>query len=191
MMERPTVVFDAAAIEKRVAELGAEITKAYAGQRVCIVGLMTSGLVFTADLMRNVELDLDCHVLRVTAVPDKDDGSLRTDIVYSGHIPYEHQNVIVICDVIDTGITLNFLMEHIRGRRPKSLRICTLLDKPDQRKIELRPDWVAFSLKEPLPGRGFLVGYGLDHEGHYRGLPYLGTISRSSAPEGLAAVSKR
>lgn len=190
-MIQPLAVFDETTIRTRVASLGAEITSAYGQEPLCVVGLMTSALVFTADLIRCLDLDLDCHVLRVTSVPDQESGDLRTDIVYAGHIPYEDQNVLVVCDVIDTGITLNFLMEHIRGRRPRSLRICTLLDKPEQRKIELKPDWVAFSLKEPL-STGFLVGYGLDHEGHYRGLRHLASIPRPvGEADPAAAVSKR
>ena len=105
-------------------------------------------------------------------------GSLRTDIVYSAEIPYEGRDILLLDDIVDTGITLNFLLDHIRERSPRSLKVCALIDKPGDRKIDVHPDWAAFTLEEPLPTTASSSGYGLDYAERYRGLPYIGTIPR-------------
>jgi len=177
--EKPSMLFAEDQIEKRVAEIGAEIAQTFAGTEICVVGLMKSCMVFMADLIRSVPLDMTCHFLRASSL--RDQGAVRTDIVYSTEIPYEERDILLLDDIIDTGITLNFLVDHIRERSPRSLKVCTLIDKPGERKIDIHPDWAAFTLKEPVDR--FIVGYGLDYGEHYRGLPYLGTITRPG-PQG-------
>lgn len=180
MMPKPAVLFDERQVRERVAALGAEITKEFAGKEICVVGLMKSCLVFMADLIRVVPLDMTCHFLRASSFREQGEGSVRTDIVYSTEIPYEGRDILLVDDIVDTGITLNFLLDHIREHAPKSLRVVALIDKPGVRKIDVHPDWAAFTLEEPM--EGFLVGYGLDHAEHYRGLPYIGTIPRPDPP---------
>jgi hypoxanthine phosphoribosyltransferase len=175
--EKPSMLFAEDQIEKRVAEIGAEIAQTFAGTEICVVGLMKSCMVFMADLIRSVPLDMTCHFLRASSL--RDQGAVRTDIVYSTEIPYEERDILLLDDIIDTGITLNFLVDHIRERSPRSLKVCALIDKPGERKIDIHPDWAAFTLKEPVDR--FIVGYGLDYGEHYRGLPYLGTIARPGA----------
>jgi hypoxanthine phosphoribosyltransferase len=174
---RPDVLFSEAEIARRVADLGREIGEAFAGGELCVVGLMKGCLIFMADLVRAIPLDLTCHFLEASSLRDQGAGAVRTEIVYSTEIPYDGRNILLLDDIIDTGITLNFLLDHIRERRPRSLKVCTLIDKPGDRKIDANPDWAAFTVKEPLEGR-FIVGYGLDYAEGYRGLPYLGTIPR-------------
>jgi hypoxanthine phosphoribosyltransferase len=189
MSPAPKVVFDEATITERVESLGADISSAYPGGRLGVVSLVSGALVFTADLVRAIDLDVDLHVLRVSSAPEQPHGPMRTDIMYAGHIPYEGREILVVCDLISTGVTLTFLVEHIRGRNPRSVRICTLLDRPDERKIDLRPDWAAFSLKEGV--HGFMVGYGLGHDGRYCGLRYLAEIPHPPrATDRQKAVSK-
>jgi len=134
---------------------------------------MKSCLVFMADMMRAIPNEMSCHFLRASSLKEGA-GSLRTDIVYSTDIPYEGRQILLLDDIIDTGITLSFLLNHIQEQKPRSLKVCALIDKPSERKIDVQPDWAAFTIKEPQPW--FIVGYGLDHEERYRGLPYLGTI---------------
>jgi hypoxanthine phosphoribosyltransferase len=173
--EKPAVLFAETDIQRRVRELGTEIAREFAGRSPCVVGLMKGCLVFMADLIRVIPLDLSCHFLRVRSVRE-DGAAAKTDIVYSTEVPYEGQDILLLDDIIDTGITLKFLLDHIQERRPRALRVCALIDKPGERKIDVHPHWAAFTIKEPL--KGFLVGYGLDHDEHYRGLPYIGTIPR-------------
>ena len=179
---KPEVLFTPDEIARRVAGLGAEVSRAFAGREVRVVGLMKSCLVFMADLIRHVPLDVTCHFLGSYALRDGGPGPARTDIVYSTEIPYEGQDILLLDDIIDTGITLNYLLDHIRERNPRSVKVCVLIDKPGDRKVDVRPDWAAFTLGEPLKDGRFIVGYGLDHLEHYRGLPYLGTIPRPASP---------
>jgi hypoxanthine phosphoribosyltransferase len=177
-----SVLFDEQAITARVRELGREITAAFAPQPVTVVAMMKGCIVFAADLIRALNVDLTCHFLRSSLLREQGMGAERTDIVYATDIPYEGRDILLLESVLDTGITLNFLLDHIREHQPRSLKVCALVDKPSERKIEVRPDWAAFTLNEPLPDGRFIVGYGLDHAEHYRGLPYMGTIPRPAPP---------
>jgi hypoxanthine phosphoribosyltransferase len=181
MRETPTVLFTEEEIAARIDVIGAEVAREFAGRELCVVGLMKSCMVFLADIVRAVPLDMTCHFLRVTSIREEGVNSTRTDIVYSTEIPYEGRHILLLDDIIDTGITLNFLLDHIRERQPQSLKVCALIDKPGDRKIDVQVDWAAFTLKEPMAER-FIVGYGLDHGEHYRGLPYIGTIPRPGPP---------
>lgn len=169
--EKPEVLFSEAQIRTRVAEIGAEIAGAYGGQELCVVGLMKNCLLFMADLIRVIPLPMTCHMVRATQ-----GGAGGTEIVYSAEVPYEGQHILLLDDIVDTGITLSYLIDHIREHNPKSLRVCALIDKARDRKVDLKPDWVVFSLTEPIDR--FLVGYGLDYAEHYRELPYIGTLQR-------------
>jgi hypoxanthine phosphoribosyltransferase len=102
-------------------------------------------------------------------------------------IEYAGRNILLLDDIVDTGVTLSYVLSHIKEHRPKSLRVCALIDKPRERKVDLVPDFALFRLEE-LPEGRFLVGYGLDFEEAYRGLPYIGTIPRpsGSGPEGVS-----
>jgi hypoxanthine phosphoribosyltransferase len=180
MTGKPAVLFSEEQIRERVAEVSAEIAHAFEGREICVVGLMKNCLVFMADVIRAIPLETTCHFLQHSSMREEGGGHARTDIVYSAEIPYEGQHILLLDDVIDTGITLNFLLDHIRERKPAGLKVLTLIDKPGERKIDVHPDWACFTLKEPLTQ--FLVGYGLDFAEKYRGLPYLGTIPRPAAP---------
>jgi hypoxanthine phosphoribosyltransferase len=190
MREKPEVLFTQQQIAQRIAELGAEVAGAFAGRDICVIGRMKSCLVFMADLIRQVPLEMSCHFLRVTASrEDSPEKGTRTEIIYAAEIPYEGRDILLLDDVIDTGITLHYLLDHIREHKPRSLKVCALIDKPGQRKIEVHPDWAAFTLREPAtPGR-FIVGYGLDYGESYRGLPYIGTIPWPAAPAGERKIA--
>lgn len=179
-LPRPVVLFNEEEIARRVAEVGAEIGRAYEGRAICVVGLMKGCLVFMADLIRAIPLDLSIDFVRVSSLHEAGAGK-RTEIVYST-VPYEGKDVLLLQDIIDTGITLNFLLDHIQEHKPRSLKVCALVDRPTDRKIDLHPDWALFTLQAPREDR-FVVGYGLDFGENYRGLPYLGVIPR---PPGAA-----
>jgi hypoxanthine phosphoribosyltransferase len=147
-----------------------------------VIGVMKSCLVFMADLIRAMPVEVSCHFLRVTSLREEGPGALRTDIVYSTETPYEGRDILLLDDIVDTGITLSFLLDHIRERKPQSLKVCCLIDKRGERKVDVHPDWAAFTLQEPYDR--FIVGYGLDYAENYRGLPYLGTIPFPGPPAG-------
>jgi len=176
----PKVLFTEEQIRSRVRLLGLEVASAFEGRDLCVVGLMKSCLVFMADLIRAIPADLTCHILRASTLTDAVGNPARTDIVYSSAISYEDRDILLLDDIVDTGITLNFLLDHIREYGPRTLRVCALINKPRERKIDVHPDWSAFTLEDA--GSGFLVGYGLDHDEKFRGLPYIGTIPRPAPP---------
>jgi hypoxanthine phosphoribosyltransferase len=178
------VLFDQRRIAERVAELGRQVSDAFQGREVTVVAMMKGCLMFTADLIRTLDLDLTCHFLRSSSLRDQGAKARRTDIVFSTDVPYEGRDILLLESVVDTGITLNFLLDHIREHQPRMLRVCALVDKPTERKIDVHLDWAAFRLEEPVPDGRFIVGYGLDYAEQYRGLPYLGTIPRPAAAAG-------
>jgi hypoxanthine phosphoribosyltransferase len=187
MTQKPPVLFSEETIAARVKGVGAEITRRLEGQPVAVIGLIKGCMIFMADLVRAVPLDLTCHYMRVTALREEGgDGPVRTDIVYSTETTFEGRHILLLDDVVDTGVTLNFLVDHIRERRPASLSVCALVDKPGDRKVDVAIDWALFCVEEPMPDR-FLVGYGLDAGERYRGLPYIGTIPRPTPAGGERA----
>ena len=177
MRDEVSVLFSEEQIARRVAELGEEITRAFRGREVCVLGLMKGSLVFMADLIRRIPLDLTVHLVRVTSQREQAAGRVLTEIVYSTSVPLEGKVVLLVHDIVDTGITLSYLLAHIHEHGPESLRVCALVDKPEARKIDVHPDWTAFPVHEPMADR-FLVGYGLDWMERFRGLPFIGTIPR-------------
>jgi hypoxanthine phosphoribosyltransferase len=179
LRETAAVLFRPEEIARRISEVGAEIGRAFEGREICVVGLMKSCLVFMADLIRAIPSDLTMHLVRVSSMREEGLGTARTEIIYSTTIPYAGRDILLLDDIVDTGITLNFLLDHIQEHRPRSLKVCALIDKPGARKIGVNPDWSVFTLPEPRDDR-FVVGYGLDYEENYRGLPYIGTIPRPS-----------
>jgi hypoxanthine phosphoribosyltransferase len=178
---RPAVLFSEDEIARRVEAVGAKIGELCAGREVHVVVLLKSCLVFMADLIRAIPGDLSVHLLRVEAQDEAGAQPPRTEFIYSMPIDYTGKDILLLDDIVDTGVTLSYVLGHIREHKPKSLRVCALIDKPQERKVDVRPDFSLFSLDGPLEDR-FLVGYGLDFEESYRGLPYIGTIPRPSAP---------
>jgi hypoxanthine phosphoribosyltransferase len=180
MKDEVTVLYPADQIATRVAELGRDIGQALAGREISVLGLMKGSLVFMADLIRHLPLDLTVHLVRVTSTREQAAGRVMTEIVYATAVPLEGKDVLLLDDIVDTGITLSYLLGHIHEHAPRSVRVCALVDKPEARKIGVHPDWSAFTLREPMADR-FLVGYGLDWMERFRGLPYVGTILRPHA----------
>jgi hypoxanthine phosphoribosyltransferase len=179
MRDQVTVLFTEEQIAQRVAELGDEITRSSGSREICVLGLMKGSLVFMSDLIRRIPLDLTVHLVRVTSQREQAAGRFLTEIVYSTSVPLEGKDVLLVDDIVGTGITLSYLLAHIHEHSPASLRVCALVDKPEARKIDVHPDWTAFPVHEPMADR-FLVGYGLDWMERFRGLPFIGTIPRPS-----------
>lgn len=178
MRDEVAVLYSETEIARRVSELGAEIAGSFAPREIAVLGLMKGSIVFMADLVRRIPLDLSMHLVRVTSHHEATATRVMTEIAYTTAVPLQGRDVLVVTDIVDTGITLSYLLGHIHELAPRSLRVVSLVDKPYARKIDLHPDWSAFTVPEPLPGR-FLVGYGLDWMERYRGLPFIGTIART------------
>lgn len=160
-------------IKTRVKELGKQITKDYAGKSLVIVGVLKGSTIFLADLIRCI--DLPCVIDFVTVKSyegTESKGKIQTFIDLREDI--KGKDVLIVEDIADTGLTLNFLTEVLKSRSPKSLQICTLLDKPSRRKVKVRPRYVGFKIPNL-----FVVGYGLDYNELYRNLCYIGIFKQS------------
>ena len=120
LMQKPEALFTEEQIRARVQAMGAEIGAAFEGRELAVIGLMKSCLVFMADIIRAIPNDLTCHLLRVDSVREEGKGTSRTEIVYSATIPYEGRDILLLDDIVDTGITLNFLLDHIKEKKPRS-----------------------------------------------------------------------
>lgn len=160
-----------AEIAERIRQLGREITEAYAGQEISVLGILKGAFVFLADLTRQIRLPMEVGF--VESVASRRSDSL-TEIVFSTSLRFsssfrvEGMHLLLVEDILDTGVTLAYLCEQIQLYGPRSLRVCTLLDKPHRRKVDFKPDFVGFQ----APDR-HVVGYGLDYQGKYRNLPFL------------------
>lgn len=177
----PTPLFTAEEIAARVNAIGRQIGATFAGEDLVIVCLLKNSLVFMADLMRAIPIPFRSYTLRVVHVSETPGGPAALQVLYGSVVPVEGQHVLVVDDVVDTGVTLAYVRDHLVSRQPKSLRIAVLLDRTATRKIQLIPEWSAFRLEADHDDR-FLVGYGLDHADYYRGLPYVGVLQGSIAP---------
>ncbi|PYN18637.1 MAG: hypoxanthine phosphoribosyltransferase [Candidatus Rokuibacteriota bacterium] len=158
-------------IAERVKALGREITQDYAGQELSVLGVLKGAFIFLADLTRHIRLPMEIGF--VESVASRRSDSL-TEIVFSTSLRFsssfriEGTHLLIVEDILDTGVTLAYLCEQIQLYQPRSLKVCTLLDKPHRRKVDFRPDYVGFQ----VPDR-WVVGYGLDSQGMYRNLPFL------------------
>jgi hypoxanthine phosphoribosyltransferase len=161
-------------IQARVAELGGQLNADYAGLDPVLISVLKGSIVFLADLVRNMELPLSIDIMEVSSYGAATETSGQVRILKDLSNPIEGRHVIVVEDIIDTGLTLNYLLRYLREKGPASLRICCLLDKPARRLTEIPIDYVGFT----IPDR-FVVGYGLDYGERYRNLPYVGVLRPS------------
>jgi hypoxanthine phosphoribosyltransferase len=166
------VLVDEAAIQAKVAELGSRISADYAGRQLTLVSVLKGSLPFMADLMRALAIPVRIDLMEVSSYggsATESSGLVRILKDLSSSI--EGQDVLIVEDIIDTGLTLNYLLRYLRGKNPASLRICTLLDKPARRLVDIPVDYVGFT----IPDR-FVVGYGLDYGEFYRNLRFVGVL---------------
>lgn len=176
----PPPLFTAEDIAGRVAAIGQQIASTYAGEELVIVGLLKNSLVFMADLMRAIPVPFRSYTLRVVHVSETRGGPTAVQVLYGTAVPVEGQHVLIVDDVVDTGVTLAYVRDHLAARGPKSLRIAVLVDRTAPRKTQLIPEWSAFRIETDDDTR-FLVGYGLDQSDYYRGLPYVGVLAPGGA----------
>ena len=160
------------AISSRVAELGRQITVDYAGRMLTLVSVLKGSLPFMADLMRQIQLPLRIDLMEVSSyggTATESSGLVRIMKDLSASIADE--DVLLVEDIIDTGLTLNYLLRYLRGKNPATLRICTLLDKPARRLVDIPVDYRGFEIPDQ-----FVVGYGLDYSERYRNLKFVGVL---------------
>ena len=171
-MENLKVLITEAELQKRISELAEQITKDYNGQDVTFICILKGSVFFTVELAKNIEGDVKLEFIRVSSYGEgtESTGEIKMKLDLKDSI--QGKDVIIIEDIIDTGRTLSYLIEYLKMKKPNSVRLCALLDKPERRvKKEVKVDYTGFQIPDK-----FVVGYGLDWDEKYRNLPYIGYI---------------
>jgi hypoxanthine phosphoribosyltransferase len=168
------ILVDEATIQKRVIELGTAISEAYAGQDLVLVSVLKGSIIFMADLARAITVPHEIDFMATSSYGAATSSSGVVRILKDLNVSIQNRNILVVEDIIDSGHTLSYLLRLLNERQPASLRIVTLLDKPDRRAVPIDVDWVGFSIPNE-----FVVGYGLDYNELYRNLPYIGVLKPS------------
>jgi hypoxanthine phosphoribosyltransferase len=174
------VLVEREALSSRIAELGAEISVDYAGRDLLLIGVLKGAVFFMADLMRKLTIPCEVDFMAISSYGTSTDSSGVVRILKDLDINIEGRHVLVVEDIIDSGLTLSYLMRNLESREPATLEVCALLTKPDRREIEVPVRYVGFE----IPNR-FVIGYGLDFGERYRNLPYVAVLSDDALPEGL------
>jgi hypoxanthine phosphoribosyltransferase len=163
------ILLSAELIESKVAQLGEKISRDYQGKDLLLVCILKGALVFMADLMRHITIPVCIDTMAVTSYGASTVSSGVVRIVKDLDAAVEGKHVLIVEDIVDSGLTLSYLASYLKNRRPASVRICTLLDKPDRRQAPVVPDYNGFVIPDK-----FVVGYGLDYRERYRNLPFVG-----------------
>jgi len=165
------LLFDEVALAERIRELGQEITKDFAGKNPILIAVLKGSFMFMADLVRAIDMPCQLEFLGVSSYGDQTTSTGAVKITRDLEVDIEGRDVIIVEDILDSGLTLSYLKGYLQGRKPASIAICTLLDKPERRKAEVFPDYTGFQIPD-----AFVVGYGLDFAEKYRNLPYIGIL---------------
>lgn len=162
------------AIEKRIRELGAKITADYEGKDLLMICLLKGAYTFFADLVRNIQLPVMVDFMMVSSYGDRSASSGSISIIQDLCSSIEGKDVLLVEDIIDSGLTLEYIYETLQAKRPNSLKLCVLLDKAERRKHEVPMEYIGFT----VPNK-FIIGYGLDYQDKYRNLPYIAILDKS------------
>ena len=173
------ILIDAESLSARIAELGAEVSADYEGRDLLLIGVLKGAVFFMADLMRQLTVPCEVDFMAISSYGAATDSSGVVRILKDLDINIEGRHVIVVEDIIDSGLTLSYLMRNLESREPASLEICALLTKPGRREIDVPVRYVGFE----IPNR-FVIGYGLDFAERYRNLPYVAVLADELIPEG-------
>jgi hypoxanthine phosphoribosyltransferase len=168
-----TILLDENVLANRIHELGEEISKDFAGEEVMLIGILKGASVFLSDLIRQISLPAYIDYMVVSSYGNSAETSGVVRIIKDLEDNIEGKNIIIVEDIIDTGLTLAYLRQNLLSRHPKSLKICTLLDKPARREKEINIDYKGFEVPDE-----FIIGYGIDYAEKYRNLPFVGILKR-------------
>jgi hypoxanthine phosphoribosyltransferase len=163
-------------LEHRVRELAAEISRDYAGGDLLLIGVLKGAVFFLSDLMRHLEVDCEVDFMAVSSYGSSTDSSGIVRILKDLDAPIEGRDVLIVEDIVDSGLTLSYLFRMLRARNPKTLEVCALLTKPERSEVDLPIRYVGFE----IPNR-FAIGYGLDHAERFRNLPYVAVLEGENA----------
>jgi len=166
-----SVLFGEEEIQARIQEIGAEIAAHYRDKNPILLAVLKGSFIFMADLVRAMDMPCQIEFLGVSSYGNKSETTGAVRITRDLECDIEGRHVIVVEDILDSGLTLSYLLGYLQNRRPKPMEICTLLDKPERRRVEVTPKYKGFTIPD-----AFVVGYGLDFAERYRNLPYIGVL---------------
>lgn len=171
MAEKIKVLLSEEEVDAKIQQIGEQISKDYAGKQVHLVCVLKGGSFFMCELAKRISVPVSLDFMSVSSYGSETKSSGVVRIVKDLDEPLKGKNVIVIEDIVDSGRTLSYLLDMLKDRGPESLRLCTLLDKPDRRVVDVNVDYTGFRIPDE-----FVVGYGLDYDQKYRNLPYIGIV---------------
>lgn len=171
MAEKIRVLLTEEEVDKKIQEIGEQISKDYAGEQVHLVCVLRGGAFFMCELAKRITIPVSLDFMSVSSYGGDTKSSGVVKIVKDLDDSLAGKNVIVVEDIVDSGRTLSYLLEMLNDRGPKSMKLCTLLDKPDRRVVDVNVDYTGFQIPDE-----FVVGYGLDYDQKYRNLPYIGIV---------------
>ena len=170
MLENLPVLISEEEVQAKIAEVAAQIDKDYAGEDVVVISILKGAVFFTVDLVKKMKTPIELEMVQISSYQGTEStGKINFKKDLDGSI--EGRDVLIVEDIIDTGRTLKYLKEYLENKKANSVKICTLLNKPERREVEVNVDYIGFD----IPNK-FVLGYGLDYEGYYRNLPYIGYI---------------
>lgn len=158
-------------LKQRIADMGRQISQDYAGKEILMIGVLRGAVIFMADLARAIDIPVAIDFMAVSSYGAGTSSSGVVRILKDLDETVEGKHILVVEDIIDSGLTLNYLLDNIKSRKPASLRMCTLLNKPERRKVNVHIDYNGFTIPDH-----FVVGYGLDYAEKYRNLPFIGVL---------------
>jgi hypoxanthine phosphoribosyltransferase len=172
------ILIEADALSERVVELGEEISRDYAGRDLLLVGVLKGAVFFMADLMRELTVPCEIDFMAISSYGAGTDSSGVVRILKDLDTNISGRDVLVVEDIIDSGLTLSYLMRNLKARKPASIEVCTLLTKPARREVDVPVRYVGFEIENR-----FVIGYGLDFDQRYRNLPYVGVLDPALIPD--------
>lgn len=167
------VFFTEEMIRNRVKELGAQLSEDYKGKKPLLIGVLKGSFIFLADLARHMDTICDIEFIAVSSYGAGTESSGKVKISKALDADIENRHLIIVEDILDTGLTLEYLRKYLMSLKPASVKICAFLDKPSRRKVAISADYVGYECVD-----AFYVGYGLDYAGHYRNLPFIGSLKK-------------
>jgi hypoxanthine phosphoribosyltransferase len=177
-----TILFSSSQIERRVRQLGKAISRDYAGKSPLLVGVLKGVVCFMSDLMRNIALPVSVDFMAISYYGTEGMGSVK--IVKDLDRSIAGLDVVMVEDIVDTGMTLNYVLHYLADRKPASLEVCTLLDKRVRRLVDVPLKYVGFEVPDE-----FVVGYGLDYNGEFRNLPFIGVVSPAKREQSTSSAT--
>ncbi len=166
--KKKEILFSRDDIQKRVRELGLQLTEDYKDKKLMVVSLLKGSFIFTSDLVREIDANVKIAFMATSSYGNSEESSGNVNILYDINEEINGYDVLVVDDIADTGLTMKNILNHLRSKRPNSIKSCVLLDKPTRRKTELEADYVGFTIPDK-----FIVGYGLNYGDYYRNVPYV------------------